>query len=110
MNNPFDTPYQEVIYKSRYAKWLENENRRENWNETVDRLVGYYMDSIKDKTEVGGIGQELAKAIYNLEVMPSMRALMTAGPALDPVGGGHGGADRPRPLPCTRLQLCLPSC
>ena len=83
-NNPFQTPYQEVIYKSRYARWIENENRRENWGETVDRLVKYYQylgnkDRIFDEKEY----RLLYDAIYNLEVMPSMRALMTSGPALD---------------------------
>jgi len=83
-NNPFATPYQEVIYKSRYAKWIDGENRRENWNETVARLVGYYQflgnkDRVFDTDEAN----ELYEAIYNLEVMPSMRALMTAGPAMD---------------------------
>lgn len=81
MTNPFPSVYEEFIYKSRYAKWLEDQNRRENWNETVDRLVDYYAEQIEgfgDLTET-----EVWNAIYNLEVMPSMRALMTAGPALD---------------------------
>lgn len=86
-NNPFKTPYQEVIFKSRYARWLDAENRRENWEETVERLVNYYMNSIvgdRDPThEDVNTFTELFNAIYNLEVMPSMRALMTAGPALD---------------------------
>ena len=82
--NPFETPYQEFIYKSRYARWLDSEKRRENWDETVTRLVKYYQflgnkDRIFNKEEYA----ELYDAIYNLEVMPSMRALMTAGPALD---------------------------
>lgn len=79
-NNPFPTPYEEFIYKSRYARWLEKENRRENWGETVDRLVKYYEKQIGEDTFAL---DEVATAIYNLEVMPSMRALMTAGPALD---------------------------
>lgn len=79
MNNPFATPYQEVIYKSRYARWIEEEKRRENWDETVKRLVDYYSIAINDDSLHGLVYD----AIYNLEVMPSMRALMTAGPALD---------------------------
>ena len=81
MTNPFKSPYQEFIYKSRYARWIESENRRENWDETVGRLVEYYCKqaNIQDI----GIKAELYEAIYNLEVMPSMRALMTAGETLD---------------------------
>ena len=74
--------YQEVIYKSRYARWLSEEKRRENWDETVHRLVDYYSDKVGlgvyDKDRLG-----IFDAIFNLEVMPSMRAMMTAGPALD---------------------------
>ena len=80
-NNPFPSVYEEFIYKSRYARWLEKEKRREDWGETVDRLVDYYAEQIEgfgDLTET-----EVWSAIYNLEVMPSMRALMTAGPTLD---------------------------
>jgi len=92
MTNPFATPYQEVIFKSRYARWLEDANRRENWDETVDRLLAYYFDNVVPPTSQTDeewnelrfdTYHELYQAIYNLEVMPSMRALMTAGPALD---------------------------
>lgn len=84
--NPFPSVYEEFIYKSRYAKWIESENRRENWDETVTRLVSYYhnvIDPSHDLIEVNDAMKEVYDAIYNLEVMPSMRALMTAGPALD---------------------------
>ena len=50
-NNPFASPYQEVIYKSRYARWIEDENRRENWDETVQRLTSYYYQQTKDKVD-----------------------------------------------------------
>lgn len=87
MTNPFKSPYQEVIYKSRYSRWIEEEKRRENWDETVKRLIDYYDNEVNKYIPLGGLsgkqGQELYDAIYNLEVMPSMRALMTAGPALD---------------------------
>jgi len=85
-NNPFPTIYEQVVYKTRYSKWLESENRRENWDETVKRLVDYYyLQTVKgDYEPLGNEGwQELYDAIYNLEVMPSMRSLMTAGPTLD---------------------------
>lgn len=86
MNNPFPSIYEEFIYKSRYSKWLEKENRRENWDETVSRLVQYYFDEVSKtlKGDMRGFPtSDLYNAIYNLEVMPAMRALMTAGPALD---------------------------
>lgn len=82
----FQTPYQEVIFKSRYARWLEEEKRRENWDETVSRLIDYYyrqVDPSLDDIEVEAALGNCYSAIYNLEVMPSMRALMTSGPALD---------------------------
>lgn len=86
MTNPFPSSYEEFIYKSRYARWLEDEGRRENWDETVQRLVRYYNEHLVAEYEAGMPVEQLAdihQAIYNLEVMPSMRALMTAGSALD---------------------------
>ena len=79
---PFNSPYQEYIHKSRYARWLNGEGRRENWDETVQRLVSYYGKSIKWDGAFEEF-DDLYEAIYNLDVMPSMRAMMTAGPALD---------------------------
>jgi ribonucleoside-diphosphate reductase alpha chain len=72
--------YQSYIHKSRYARYLPEEQRRETWDETVDRYVSFFKKrgSLDDKT-----GEEVRQAITNLEVMPSMRALMTAGEALD---------------------------
>lgn len=80
-NAPFNSAYSAFIYKSRYARWLPDKNRRENWDETVARLVNYYAKAVNLKNEE--IITELYEAIYNLEVMPSMRALMTAGTTLD---------------------------
>ena len=74
--------YEEYIHKSRYARWLPGEQRRETWYETVSR----YIDFFKDKHESTMTSKEwldLRGSIYNCDVMPSMRALMTAGPALD---------------------------
>lgn len=82
MNSPFPSVYEEFIFKSRYARWLDDEKRRENWDETVSRLTEYYSKQIPGKMTIDEYA-EIRKAIYNLEVMPSMRALMTAGPALD---------------------------
>ena len=72
--------YQQFIHKSRYARWLPEEGRRERWDETVNRYVDFWKDrgQIDDKTAL-----KLFNAIFNLEVMPSMRCLMTAGEALD---------------------------
>lgn len=77
-----DTGFQQFIYKSRYARWLDDKKRRENWDETVDRLVDYYIVNSNDNIDMK-TSAELRSAIFNLEVMPSMRALMTAGAALD---------------------------
>ena len=72
--------YQQFIHKSRYARWLPEEGRRETWEETVQRYVDFWLDREQiTKAE----GKKIYNAIYNLEVMPSMRCLMTAGPALD---------------------------
>jgi len=71
--------YQQFIHKSRYARWLPEEGRRETWAETVYRYVSFWRDREQITIQEG---QELYEAIYNLEVMPSMRCMMTAGPAL----------------------------
>jgi len=72
--------YQQYIHKSRYARYIPEAQRRETWEETVGRYMNYWVDKgyIKDKE-----AHELAQTVENLEVMPSMRALMTAGEALD---------------------------
>ena len=72
-------PYQEFIYYTRYSRWLWDEGRRENWPETVAR----YADYITEKTNTPDVRDRLYNAIHDMKVMPSMRALMTAGPALD---------------------------
>lgn len=84
--HPFPDAYSSFIFKSRYARWLEEEGRRENWDETVERLCLYYVQHYNDLAKKDMTVEqydELYDSIYNLEVMPSMRALMTAGPALD---------------------------
>ena len=86
MSNFLPTLYQEFIYKSRYAKFLDKEGRRENWNETVGRYFDYMEKHLKENNNYALSKEdrkELEEAVLNLEVMPSMRALMTAGPALD---------------------------
>ena len=79
MSNYLPTPYQQFIAKSRYARWLQDENRREDWPETVQR----YMDEVVGQSVPEETKQELYDNIVGLGVMPSMRAMMTAGPALN---------------------------
>ena len=71
--------YQSFIHKSRYARWLESEGRRETWEETVSRYVDFWKE--REQLE-GDEAQEIWDAIHALEVMPSMRCMMTAGEAL----------------------------
>ena len=74
-------PYQEFIFKSRYARWVPEFERRENWEESIDRYLSFFMERYPEVVEP--IYQELFVAIEQMEVVPSMRALMTAGPALE---------------------------
>jgi ribonucleoside-diphosphate reductase alpha chain len=83
LSNPFPDYYGEFIAVSRYAKWRDADKRRESWGETVDRLCEYYAKKVGFTEEDTDQYTELYNAIYNLEVMPSMRSLMAAGPALD---------------------------
>jgi len=78
MNNYLPTDYQSFIHTSRYARWLEDEGRRETWGETVGR----YMNNVVAGKVDAKTAQEIEEAILNLELTPSMRALMTAGPAM----------------------------
>ena len=80
LTNYLPTDYQTFIATSRYARWLDDEGRRETWGETVGRFI----DNIVRPSDLDGKTlNELEDAILNLEVMPSMRALMTAGPAAE---------------------------
>ena len=75
--------YQEYIAASRYARFVDDKQRRENWGETVDRYVDYIFSrtpAIADKTD---LKTQIRSAIYNLDLMPSMRAMMTAGKSAD---------------------------
>jgi len=82
MNNMLPTPYQQFIHKSRYARWIDGEERRENWDETVDRYMDFMQSQIEDKCNVRVDLGEVREAVLSLQVMPSMRAMMTSGPAL----------------------------
>ena len=86
MQNYLPTDYQNFIALSRYARWREDDQRRETWAETVDRYIDHMSGHLKtnynyDVTKA--LKEKLNNAIMSLGVMPSMRALMTAGPALD---------------------------
>ena len=79
MSNYLPTDYQSFIATSRYARWIDAENRRENWGETVGRYIeNVVVPKVRDELVL----EEVEVAILCLDVMPSMRALMTAGPAL----------------------------
>lgn len=85
-NGSIIDPYRAFIAASRYSRWLEAEGRRETWVETVDRYINF-MHNHANKNYEGAIPDtfwlEAREAVLNHEVMPSMRALMTAGPALE---------------------------
>jgi len=85
-NGSITDPYRNFIHVSRYSRWLEEKGRRETWVETVDR----YMDFMKNHLvknynykEDDSNFSTVREAIINHRVMPSMRAMMTAGPALE---------------------------
>lgn len=77
--------YQQVLHKTRYARWREEDSRRETWDETVARYVDFFEEHIKERCGVN-VSQTVLKDVYDsilgLDVMPSMRTLMTAGDAL----------------------------
>jgi len=74
------TLYQDFIHKSRYARYLEKEQRREHWQETVDRYLNFVVD--QRPNILSQLLPKIREAIVNKDVMPSMRAMMTAGEAL----------------------------
>ena len=74
------TTYQQFIHQSRYARWQEDKHRRETWAETVKRYFDFFEQHLGSKSKK--YRKELETAVLNLEIMPSMRALMTAGEAL----------------------------
>ena len=104
MNNYLPTDYQNFIALSRYARWKEDEQRRETWQETVARYFDYMTKHLKEKHNFAlknDLRKELEEAVLTQQVMPSMRALMTSGPALDRchVGGyncSYVPVDNPR--------------
>ena len=86
MSNQLPTIYQQFIHKSRYARWLPEHNRRETWEETVRRYMNFMCDHLKNEHgyDVNELfAEELEEAILDLKIMPSMRAMMTSGSALE---------------------------
>lgn len=73
--------YRSFIHLSRYSRYLEDKGRRETWEETVDRLINFWKDEVGDKLSEEDYSS-LKQAIYNHEVMPSMRSMWSAGEAL----------------------------
>ena len=115
MNNMLPTPYQQFIHKSRYARWLDDEQRRENWDETVSRYISFMADHVSSKHNYklsSSLKKEIEDAILSLKVMPSMRAMMTAGDALgrDNVCGyncSYIPVDSPRAFDeCMYILMC----
>lgn len=82
MSTTVMSPFQEYIHLSRYSRFLSEKGRRETWDETVARYFDFFQE--KFPTQLNSkLREELEQAVLNLEVMPSMRCMMTAGPALD---------------------------
>jgi ribonucleoside-diphosphate reductase alpha chain len=75
--------YQEYIAASRYARFQDDKGRRESWDETVQRFVDYIFSRTPVISANSAVKEELFAAIKNLELMPSMRAMMTAGKSAD---------------------------
>lgn len=74
-----ETDLSTYVHKSRYARWIDSEGRRETWEETVARLCDFWKAREPELFPY----DEVYSAVLNMEVMPSMRSLMTAGPALE---------------------------
>ena len=115
LRNYLPTDYQNFIALSRYARWKDDEQRRENWGETVDRYFDYMQSHLENNhgyIVTKALKNKLTDQIMSLGVMPSMRALMTSGPALDRchVGGyncSYIPVDSPRSFDeCMYILMC----
>lgn len=84
-NSALPSTYQTVIHRSRYARYIPELQRRETWEETVDRLITYLGDKLGTEEQPAPHPElwQLREAILKLEVMPSMRLMMTAGEACE---------------------------
>jgi ribonucleoside-diphosphate reductase alpha chain len=86
MSRTIENPYENFIALSRYARWMPEENRRETWGETVDRYFDFMLNSLDKQhgyTPDKKLVSELKEFVFNRNVMPSMRSVMTSGAALE---------------------------
>jgi ribonucleoside-diphosphate reductase alpha chain len=86
MKNTIENPYENFIALSRYAKWVEAEGRRETWGETVDRYFSFMTNHLAQNHNYipnEKIVAELKEFVFERNVMPSMRSVMTSGAALE---------------------------
>jgi ribonucleoside-diphosphate reductase alpha chain len=108
------TPYQEYIGKSRYSRYLDDKGRREHWPETVNRYFDFMTKHLQDKhnyTLSTAMREQLQTAVTNLEVVPSMRSIMTAGDALERQNvAGYTVHTYPLMIPKPLMRLCTSSC
>jgi len=106
------TIYQQFIHLSRYARWLDKEERRESWEETVKRYFDFFEKHLEGKPNVKRDRKILEQAVVEQKIMPSMRSLMTAGDALlrDNVAGyncAYLAVNRPRAFDeCLFILMC----
>ena len=85
MSHSLPTQYQNFIHLSRYSRWIDEKGRRETWEETVDRYFNFFDEHLRENYNYkvpAELRKELRDAVLNLDIMPSMRCLMTAGEAL----------------------------
>lgn len=95
--------YMEYIHLSKYSRWIPEQNRREFWPETVGRYIKHFKEYMKDKIDTDSdVWDEVEQSILNFEVMPSMRALMTAGKALE--------RDHMASYNCSSISITHPRC
>jgi ribonucleoside-triphosphate reductase len=81
MSVDLPTSYMQVIHRSRYSRFLPDKKRRETWEETVDRLISFIKHKVPE--DKASTLEDIRQAVLNLEVVPSMRLLMTAGEAAE---------------------------
>jgi ribonucleoside-diphosphate reductase alpha chain len=86
MSKTIENPYENFIALSRYARWIPEENRRETWGETVDRYFDFMLSHLKENYNYipdEKLVAELKNGVFERNVMPSMRSVMTSGAALE---------------------------
>jgi len=86
MSKTIANPYENFIALSRYARWIPEEGRRETWGETVDRYFDFMLNHLESNHSykpTDKLVKELKEAVFNRNVMPSMRSVMTSGAALE---------------------------